>query len=367
MASPTIPSKMRAAQIVKFNAPYSITTIPTPSELSPNDLLIHVAVASLCHTDSMVCSGLMGTSLPCTASHEGSGTVVAVGSSVASFSPGDRVMAGIMYHACGTCPDCLGPENYRQYCSFGAGYCGVTTHGFFAEYARIDARWAVKIPDTVSFETAAPLACAGCTIYRGIVLAGLKAGEWLAIVGSGGGLGHLGIQFARARGLNVVGIDARAEGLALSRKAGAQVVLDARNGVEEVVRAVHAVTGGEGVGCTLNVSDADDAAALSCAVTKMHGDMIQIAQPDSVNIPFRELVFRDVRVRGSLICSAEEAREMLDVVAVHAISVETNVFTGLDELGKLVALAHSGKMRGKGVIVMDKEQIEKEKRVGAVV
>lgn len=315
----------------------------------------------------MVSSGLMGTSLPCTGSHEGSGTVVAIGSSVTSFSPGDRVMAGIMYHPCGTCSDCLGPENYRQYCQFGKGYCGVTTQGFFAEYARIDARWAVKIPDNVRFETAAPLACAGCTIYRGIILSGVKAGEWLAIVGSGGGLGHLGIQFARARGLNVVGIDARDEGLALSRKVGAQVVFDARKGVEEVVQAVREVTGGEGVNCTLNVSDADGAAALSCAVTKMHGDMIQIAQPDNVSIPFRELVFRDIRVRGSLICSAEEAREMLQVVGEHGISVKTNVFHRLDELEKLVALAHSGKMSGKGVLVMDNEQIEKEKKNGAVV
>lgn len=276
-------------------------------------------------------------------------------------------MAGILYHSCGTCSDCLGPANYRQYCQFSAGYCGVTTHGFFAEYARIDARWAAKIPDNVTFETAAPLACAGCTIYRGIVLADLKAGEWLAIVGSGGGLGHLGVQFARAKGLNVVGIDARDEGLELSKKAGATVVLDARKGNEEVVKSVHDVTGGEGVACTLNVSDADGAAALSCAVTKMHGDMIQIAQPDNVSIPFRELVFRNIRVKGSLICSAEEAREMLQVVAEHGISVETNVFNGLDELEKLVDLAHSGKMRGKGVIVMDKEPIRKEKESGAMV
>ncbi|KAH7072645.1 chaperonin 10-like protein [Paraphoma chrysanthemicola] len=124
----------------------------------------------------MVTEGIMGTPLPCTGSHEGAGTIVAVGSAVEDFCIGERVMAGIIYHACGTCSDRQGPENFRQYCQFSGGYCGVTTHGFFAEYARIDATQAAKLPDAVTFETAAPLACAGCTIYRGVVLSGLKKG-----------------------------------------------------------------------------------------------------------------------------------------------------------------------------------------------
>lgn len=281
--SSNIPEEMLAAQVTEFNKPYKVHKVPVPSELGPHDLLIKVAVASLCHTDFMVSKGIMGTELPCTGSHEGSGTVVAVGSDVQGFHPDDRVMAGILYHPCGTCADCLGPENYSQYCPKSGGYIGVTTHGHFAEYARIDSRTAAVLPDKVSFETAAPLACAGITIYRGVVLSDVKKGEWLAMTGSGGGLGHLGVQFAKALGLNVVGIDARDEGLELTRKGGADVVIDARKGHEEVVKQVHAVTNGEGVTCTLNVSDAEDAMKTACAITKMHGTVIQIAQ---VRIPF---------------------------------------------------------------------------------
>jgi propanol-preferring alcohol dehydrogenase len=269
---------MLAAQVTSFNQPYKVHKIPVPSSLGPHDLLIKVAVASFCHTDSMVSSGKMGTSLPCTGSHEGSGTVVSTGPSVQDFQPGDRVMAGIIYQPCGTCPDCLGPENYTQYCARSGGYLGVTTHGHFAEYARIDARTAVRLPDQVGFETAAPLACAGVTIYRGVVLSGAKKGEWLAMTGSGGGLGHLGVQFAKALGLNVIGIDARDEGVELTRQGGADVIIDARKGHDEVVKQVHAVTNGEGATCTLNVSDASDAMKTACAITKMHGTVIQIAQ-----------------------------------------------------------------------------------------
>lgn len=276
MSSPNIPEQMLAAQVVEFNKPYKVHKIPVPSSLAPQDLLIKVAVASLCHTDFMVSQGIMGTSLPCTGSHEGSGTVVAVGSDVTSFKLGDRVMAGISYHTCGTCADCRGPDS--QYCPRKEASLGVTTHGFFAEYARIDSRTAAVLPDTVSFETAAPLACAGCTIYRGVVLSGVKPGEWLAMTGSGGGLGHLGVQFAKALGLNVIGIDARDEGLELTRTSGADIVIDARLGYDKVVEQVHSVTASEGATATLNVSDAKDAMKTACAVTRMHGTVIQIAQ-----------------------------------------------------------------------------------------
>lgn len=301
----------------------------------------------------------MGTPLPCTGSHEGAGTVVAVGSAVDgnSFKTGDRVMAGILYQTCGTCAECLGPESYSQYCTK-AKHCGVKgVDGFFAEYAKIDARWAAKLPDEVTFETAAPLACAGCTVYRGVLLAGLKKGEWIGIVGSGGGLGHLGVQFARALGLNVVGIDARDEGLELSKQGGATIVIDARIGHDKVVEEVKKISNGEGVAATVNVSDAEDAVATACAITQMHGTVVQLAQPEKVAIPFHELVFRDIRIRGSLVSSAGEARAMLKVVAQHGISVQTNAFRGLKEMAKLVGLAESGNMRGKGIIIMDEEQV----------
>ncbi len=232
------------------------------------------------HTDSMVTAGVFGSKLPCTGSHEGAGTIAALGDSASSlgFKLGDRIMCGLYRNQCGVCSDCQGPENYRQYCQHSGGIIGITIDGAFADYVLVDSRTACKIPDEVTFETAAPLACAGCTIWRGILQSELKAGEWLALVGSGGGLGHLGIQMAKALGLEVIAIDARDEGLELSRMMGAHVVIDARKGDKHVVEEVHKVTNGAGADATLNVSDAKSAAATACAVTKMHGTMIQIAQ-----------------------------------------------------------------------------------------
>lgn len=366
MASPSsLPSKMRAIQVEAYNTPYKINSVPVPADLAPHDLLVKVAVASNCHTDSMVQAGVFGTKLPVTASHEGAGTVVAVGSAVKNFANGDRVMCGLPLHPCGSCHDCLGPEKQLQYCTHIEGHIGVTAQGCFAEYVKADSRSTTALPDAVSFMSAAPLACAGRTVWRAVLETELKAGEWVCFVGSGGGLGHLGIQFARALGLRVVGVDARDEGLALTREHGADVVVDAREGKEEAVRAVQGVTGGMGADATVNLSDAPSAAGLACAVTKMHGLMVQIAQPDVVEIPFPEIIFRDIRIRGSLICSPEESKSMLKCIAEHGVTVKTNPFYGLEKIGDLVEMVHGGKIQGKAIIVVDEEQIKREKELGA--
>jgi len=93
--------------------------------------------------------------------------------------------------------------------------------------------------------------------------------------------------------------------------------------------------------------------------------LTHIFQPDNVSVPFPELIFRDIRIHGSLLCSQEEAKRMLDMVAKHKISVRTNPVYGLKELPKLIDLAHSGKMSGKGICIVDEEQIKKEEALGA--
>ena len=106
----------------------------------------------------MVSEGIMGTKLPCVASHEGAGTVVKVGSAIKEFKAGDRVLCSLTYHRCGECADCKGPEQDRQYCANGGGYLGVTMDGSFAEYEVVDGRECCMLPDNLSFQSAAPLA-----------------------------------------------------------------------------------------------------------------------------------------------------------------------------------------------------------------
>ena len=174
MAIEGVPSEMQAVQVLEFHKPYEYRTVPTPQSLGPYDILLKVAVASLCHTDS-----------------------VGVGSDITDFKKGDLVMAGLPKGQCQECFNCTGPDYWKPYCQNIEGHIGVMIDGAFAEYLVCDGRIAAHIPDNVSFVSAAPLACAGCTIYRAIIETGVKEGGWIAIVGAGGGLGHLGVSSIR--------------------------------------------------------------------------------------------------------------------------------------------------------------------------
>jgi alcohol dehydrogenase, propanol-preferring len=173
-----------------------------------------------------------------------------------------------------------------------------------------------------------------------------------------------------------VGVDARDEGPALTRELGVDLVADARRKKGDVVRGVMQTTGGEGCYATINLSDVRSAAALACATTRLHSRMIQIAQvrglgrqhallkaadtvqPNEASVPFSELVFRNVRIEGSLMCSVQQSQDMLDMVAKHNITVKTNLFYGLDSTAELVELAHSGHMPGKGVVIVAEEAVK---------
>ena len=125
-----------------------------------------------------------------------------------NFKIGDRVMAGLPKNPCGKCFNCKGPNDWKQFCEHVEGHIGVFIDGAFAEYLIVDARTSVHVPDSMSFKSVAPLACAGCTIYRPIVVSEVKKEGWLAIFGSGGRLGHLGLEVAKAKGINVIRVDA---------------------------------------------------------------------------------------------------------------------------------------------------------------
>ncbi|KIX94948.1 uncharacterized protein Z520_09258 [Fonsecaea multimorphosa CBS 102226] len=363
--APETPSEMLAAQLVEFKSPPVVqkTRAPTASDLGPYDLLLRTAVASLCHTDLMVQAGFMPLKhgLPMTLSHEGTGVVVAAGASAQeSFKPGDRVMSGITFHGCGRCENCQAPpdRDWKQYCFDNDGALGVVTDGAFAEYHVVDARMSCKVPERVSFLTAAPLACAGVTVYRGLKVSGVGAGGWVAIVGGGGGLGHFGVQFAKAAGMKVIAVEARDDGIEIAKKYGADHVLDAREGKDKVAERVRALTSPRGgVDATVNVSDHPSTAALSASITRSHGTVVQAAQPVEVTVPFQEIVLRDITIKGTMHGGPGVADEMLQTVATHGIVAETQVFHGLDEVPKMFELLEAGKVKGKAVCVVDKELV----------
>lgn len=339
--------------------------MPISESLGKHDILIKVAVASFCHTDMMVLNGLFHESPSGLAgSHEPSGTIVALGPEAAkSFAVGDRIIAIGIRNPCGDCIDCNGPEEFRLSCKFNKGYAGISAPGGFQEYTVLDERFAVRIPDELSFIKAAPLTCAGCTSWRALKRSGVQPGGWLGIVGSGGGLGHLAIQFAAKQGINVVGLEARDVALELTRKAGA-VAVDVRAGTDATVEQVRRIIGPRGAGkgddlcdATIVLSDAESALHTGMVITKRHGLVVEVAQPARVSFPFQEMIFRDIRLMGSNLSSRAELAELVKFVVDESVDVETVVFHGLESLKDVYELSESGTCAGKIVVVIDENQV----------
>lgn len=351
----------------QFHQPWVLNEIPTPStSLNDHEILLKVAVASFCHTDSMVLNGTFHDQPSGLAgSHEPSGTIVALGTGAAKhFSINDRIIAIGIQGPCGDCMDCNGPEEFRLSCKFNKGYSGISLPGAFQEYTIVDHRFAVRIPDQLSFVRAAPLTCAGCTSWRAIKRSGVSSGGWLGIVGSGGGLGHLAVQFAKKLGMNVIGIDAKDAGLELTRKAGADGTVDVREGVDAVIRQVHQIIGQREAGrgsdlcdAVLNLSDAKSAVRTSMMVTKAHGLVVQVAQPDQVEFPFQGMIFRDIRIMGSNLSSREELQELVGFVVANDIEMHLRTYHELESLTRMYEDVGSGLVAGKCVVVIDNTQV----------
>ncbi|KAF1950471.1 alcohol dehydrogenase-like protein [Byssothecium circinans] len=372
MAS-ALPKTMRGQFLEAFKSPYTLRTVPLPKLTTPHDLLIKVDAASYCHTDFVLAEGQMPgfpKSFPHIGSHEFAGTVVShfdsPSSKASTLKQGDRVgVPGRAFHACGDCFECRGSkdpisqddEGYSINCVH-AENNGLSKDGGFAEYAVVDARQLAPIPDALTAVETAPLMCAGITIYAALKRCRLQEGDRVGIMGAGGGLGHLGLQYGVSMGYKVLGIDA-ADGplkLASSLNTGARLV-DARSEkAADIVQQLGAedgkkYTGEMGLDAVIILPESQTAFDYGMTLLKSHGKCIVVSFPEKgFYISARDVVFRDISIIGSLVGSNRMLREMLDFSAKHNIRAIAKSFP-LSRLNDLVEDYHKGS-GGKLVIDM---------------
>ncbi|KAI1609676.1 alcohol dehydrogenase [Exophiala viscosa] len=224
---------MKAFVLEEFNTPYALRELSVPTVQDPDDILIRVEAGSYCHTDAVVAMGtVIRPPLPHVGCHEYAGIVVALapGKAVShDLQVGDRVaVSGRGNHVCGVCRECRSPSEvlpdesgFSVYCPLSGAGLGVDRLGGFREYAIVDARQVARIPE-------APLMCAGLTIYAALKKCELTAGQRVGIMGCGGGLGHLELQFATKMGLRTTGVDIAPRSLQFARDlATGAIIIDA--------------------------------------------------------------------------------------------------------------------------------------------
>ena len=196
-------------------------------DIKPNDVAFDISFAGICHSDIHQAREEWGKALfPMVPGHEIVGIVTAVGSEVSGFSIGDRIGVGVFIDSCRNCENCK--RGLQQYCYEGmtGTYNGyerdkkTIAFGGYSNKFVIDQDYAIKIPNSLSFEGVAPLLCAGITLYSPIKHWKVRSGSRVAVMGLGG-LGHMGVKFAAALGAEVTVLSHSPSKEADARKMGA--------------------------------------------------------------------------------------------------------------------------------------------------
>lgn len=336
-------SLMKAAVVHAFGQPLRIEEVPIP-EVTPGQVLVKVVASGVCHTDLHAAEGdwPVKPSLPFIPGHEGVGFVAALGRGVKGIKEGDRVGVPWLHTACGHCEHCI--TGWETLCDE-QQMTGYTVNGGYAEYVLADPGYVGHLPANVGFGEIAPVLCAGVTVYKGLKVLDCKPGDWVAISGIGG-LGHYAVQYAKAMGFHVIGVDIDDAKLALATRLGADMVVNARtqDPVQEVQRALR---GAHGVLVT-----AVSRSAFSQALGMLHkrGTMSLVGlPPGDFALPIFDVVLNAKTVRGSIVGTRKDLQEALAFAGegkVRGVFVEER----LDDINEVFGRMKQGDIEGRIVM-----------------
>jgi len=300
---------MQAAVVEAFGKPLVLKEMPIPTP-GAGQILVKTEACGVCHTDVHAADGdwPLKPSPPFVPGHEAIGRVVALGAGVTNVKEGDRVGVPWLYSACGHCEYCL--TAWEPICPH-AQFGGYTQNGGFAEYLLADPDYVAHIPDGLTAAEAAPLICAGITTYKGIKQTEAIAGQWIAISGCGG-LGHLAIQYAKFMGLSVCAVDVDDEKLALAKKLGADVGVNAKTSLTPAADVKKATDGGaHGV---LITAPSLPAFKQGIEMTRKRGTCVLVGlPPGDFPVPLFGVVADCVTIRGSFVGNREDMAETLAI------------------------------------------------------
>ena len=309
-------------------SPLEPTTIER-REVGPADVLIDIAYAGICHSDIHTIRGEWGqVPYPLTVGHEIVGTVAEVGSDVTKYAVGDRVGVGCMVNSCRECENCLAGE--EQYClkgnvgTYGAiDRDGTVTQGGYSQKIVVDQDFVLRVPESIPYEKAAPLLCAGITTYSPLNHWNAGPGKKVAIVGLGG-LGHMAVKIAHAMGAEVTVLSQTLSKKDDGLKMGAdhyyatsypETFDKLKNTFDLIVNTVSA---------PLDLK-------LYLQTLTLDGTMVNVgAPPEPLPIQVFTLFTNRRSFAGSSIGGIRETQEMLDFCAEKGIAPEVEVIPASD-------------------------------------
>jgi propanol-preferring alcohol dehydrogenase len=289
-------------------------------EVGPGQILVKIEASGVCHTDLHAADGdwPVKPSPPFIPGHEGVGSVVALGTGVTAVKEGDRVGVPWLHTACGHCRHCLG--GWETLCD-GQQNTGYSVNGGFAEYALADPNYVGHLPDSLDWNAAAPILCAGVTVYKGLKETDTKPGDTVVISGIGG-LGHVAVQYAKAMGRKVIAVDISDEKMALAREMGADAAINAKT-TDPVAEVKKLCGGAQGV---LVTAVSPQAFSQGLGMLAKGGTMALVGlPPGSFALDIFETVLMRKTIRGSIVGTRLDLAECLQFAGDGKVKVHYSV------------------------------------------
>jgi uncharacterized zinc-type alcohol dehydrogenase-like protein len=312
----------KAYSVASATSPFAATTIKRrdPTE---HDVQIEILFCGICHSDLHQVrnewSG-MPTVYPCVPGHEIVGRVTQVGSAVTRFKPGDLAGVGCLVDSDGTCPECQ--AHFEQFCPNGTftynspdKHLGGVTYGGYSDSVVVNERFVLRIASNLDLAGTAPLLCAGITTWSPMRRQGITQGKKVGVVGLGG-LGHMGVKFARALGAHVVAFTTSSSKMEDALRLGAHEAVVSRNAGE---MRKHAGS----FDFILDTVSAEHDVNAYLQLLRRDGNLTLVGAPDKpLAVSAFALLFGDKSLSGSLIGGIRQTQEMLDFCGAHGITAD---------------------------------------------
>ncbi|ANE81391.1 alcohol dehydrogenase [Mycobacterium adipatum] len=305
-------------------APLKKTTIER-RDVGPRDIAFDIKFAGICHSDIHTAKAEWGTPhYPLVVGHEIAGVVTEVGAEVTKYKVGDRVGVGCMVNSCQECDNCA--AGLEQYCT-GTGMIGTynatdrdgtVTQGGYSQAIVVDEKFVLRIPDSIPLDKAAPLLCAGITLFSPLKHWNAGPGKQVAVIGLGG-LGHMGVKLAHAMGAHVTVLSQSLKKMEDGLRLGADEYY-ATSDPDTFTKLAGKFD------LILNTVSANLDLGQYLGLLKIDGTLVELGAPEHpLEVPFFPLAGGRRSISGSMIGGIPETQEMLDFCAEHGVTPEIEV------------------------------------------
>jgi uncharacterized zinc-type alcohol dehydrogenase-like protein len=311
-----------------------------PGDLGTSEIEVRITHCGVCHSDISLIDNDWGLStFPFIPGHEIIGTVSAVGAGVRDRTVGERVGIGWQADSCGICEWCR--QGDEHLCAKATPTC-VGRNGGYADAVRVNARFAIPVPAALASENAAPLLCAGITVYSPMRNFGVRPSSRVGVIGIGG-LGHLGLQFAKTFDAEVTALSTSKDKEAEALKLGADHFVNTRD-----MGAFKKIAGS--FDFVLSTVSADQDWPGLVASLRPKGTLCIVGVPTSpIAVPAFPLINGQKSIAGSPGGSPRDLHEMLDVAARHGVKAITERFP-MAKANEAIAKVRKSKVRYRAVL-----------------